>query len=290
MRAHIMILFFERAFERKIVPPRDEKSRMTATNPHISAGAVAMTSEKLRETPGAKARGQKTAKFDRKLVEILRSAAAVFAEVGYDPASIRLVAERADVSVAGLYYYVRSKDELLYLIQYHVFDGLVRRFATDNAQMLAGGGEEARPEARLHRFIHNHLEHFLADVPSLTVCTRELRRLSGEYLREVEALQRAYFSQAFEIFQELCGVQDDSRMDPRTATLAMFGTINWVSSWYDPASDKSASELAREFAKLYLRGVSALDGQSTEASRGVADSILRSDTETASTRKGRGRQ
>ena len=107
-----------------------------------------MTGERLRDTPGAKAgmtsaRGRKTAKFDRKLVEILRAAAAVFAEVGYDPASIRMVADRAGVSVAGLYYYVRSKDELLYLIQYHVFDGLVRRFEDDSARMLAGGGGEA---------------------------------------------------------------------------------------------------------------------------------------------------
>jgi AcrR family transcriptional regulator len=224
-----------------------------------------ITSEKLRETPGAAPRRQKTEKYDRKLVEILRTAAAVFAEVGYDPASIRMVADRAGISVAGLYYYVRSKDELLYLIQYHVFDGLVRRFSNDSAQMLADGGEAARPEARLHRFIHNHLDHFLVDMASLTVCTRELGRLSGDYLQQIEVLQRAYFSQAFEIFSELCSAQGDSRMDPRTATLAMFGTINWVSSWYDPASDKSAGELAREFAKLYLRGVSPTDGQFVEA-------------------------
>ena len=89
--------------------------------------------------------GQKTAKYDRKLVEILRTAAAVFAEVGYDPASIRMVADRADVSVAGLYYYVHSKDELLYLIQYHVFDGLVRRFESDSAQMLAARRRSGAP-------------------------------------------------------------------------------------------------------------------------------------------------
>ena len=266
---------------------------MTATNPQIRQ--TCMTSEKLRETPGAKAsesapRRQKTAKFDRKLVEILRTAAAVFAEAGYDPASIRMVADRAGVSVAGLYYYVRSKDELLYLIQYHVFDGLVRRFESDSARMSAGGGEAARPEARLHRFIHNHLDHFLADMASLTVCTRELGRLNGEYLQQVETLQRAYFHQAFEIFRELCSTRGDNRMDPRTATLAMFGTINWVSSWYDPASGTSANELAGEFAKLYLRGVSPTDGHSAETFKGVRNRVLQSDLESASTRKGRGRQ
>jgi AcrR family transcriptional regulator len=259
---------------------------MAATNsPPRQTG---MTSEKLRETPGAKAaesapRRQKTAKYDRKLVEILRTAAAVFAEVGFDPASIRMVADRADISVAGLYYYVHSKEELLYLIQYHVFDGLVRRFDTDSAQMLADGGEAARPEARLFRFIHNHLDHFLADMDSLTVCTRELRRLNGDYLQEVEALQRAYFSQAFEIFQELCSSHDGVQMDPRTATLAMFGAINWVSTWYNPASDKSARELAGELVNLYLRGVTPIDPEAVVR-------IREKDLEAVSKKKNRGRQ
>jgi AcrR family transcriptional regulator len=227
-----------------------------------------MTSEKLRETPGAKAakpapRRQKTAKYDRKLVEILRAAAAVFAEVGFDPASIRMVADRADVSVAGLYYYVHSKQELLYLIQYHVFDGLVSRFESDSERMLAEGGEAALPQARLHRFIHNHLDHFLTDMDSLTVCTRELGRLNGDFLRQVEALQRRYFSLAFEIFQELCDRGDGIATDPRTATLAMFGAINWVSTWYNPASDMGAGELAEELVRLYLHGVESSDREAT---------------------------
>ena len=259
---------------------------MTATNPQALQSG--MTSEKLRETPLAKAgetepRRQTTAKYDRKLVEILRTAAAVFAEVGFDPASIRMVADRADISVAGLYYYVHSKEELLYLIQYHDLDGLVSRFKTDSEQMLADGGEAARPEARLFRFIHNHLDHFLADMDSLTVCTRELRRLNGDYLQQVEALQRAYFSQAFEIFQELCSIQNGIQMDPRTATLAMFGAINWVSTWYNPASDQSAGELAGEFVKLYLHGVNPIDLE-------AVDRIREKDLEAASKSQNRGGQ
>jgi AcrR family transcriptional regulator len=243
-----------------------------------------MTSEKLRETPGAKAaipapRRRKTAKFDRKLVGILRTAAKVFAEVGFDPASIRMVADRADVSVAGLYYYVHSKEELLYLIQYHVFEGLVSRFESDSQRMLAEGGEAARPEARLHRFIHNHLDHFLADMDSLTVCTRELGRLKGDYLQQVEALQRRYFSQAFEIFRELCSPYGGLQSEPRTATLAMFGAINWVSTWYNPASDRSAGELAAELVNLYLHGVKS-------SGREAADRI----NDTASARNNRGRK
>lgn len=230
------------------------------------AARVGVSGEKLKETPGAKAgETTTTAKYDRKLVEILRAATEIFAEVGYDPASIRMVADRAGVSVPGLYYYVRSKEELLYLIQYRVFDDLVRRYDEDRERILGAGGEAATPEARLRCFIHNHLSFVLADLPSLTVCTRELGRLGGDYLRQVEALQRRYFSQAFEIFQELS--RRYRQIDPRSATLAMFGAINWVSTWYNPASDKSADELTDEFASLFLWGVSSNDECGAATSR-----------------------
>ena len=70
----------------------------------------------------------KASRHDQKLAGILAAAAEVFAEEGYDRASIRSVAERAGVSVPGLYHYVRSKEELLYLIQVHVFGDLVQQY------------------------------------------------------------------------------------------------------------------------------------------------------------------
>ncbi len=57
--------------------------------------------------------------FDRKLDEILRRAAAVFCARGYHQASIRDISRATRVSLAGLYYYFTSKEELLYLIQRH---------------------------------------------------------------------------------------------------------------------------------------------------------------------------
>jgi hypothetical protein len=72
-------------------------------------------------------------------------------------------------------------------------------------------------------------------------------------------------------------------MDPRTATLAMFGAINWVSTWYNPASDKSARELAGELVNLYLRGVNPIDLE-------AVDRIREKDLEVVSKKKNRGRQ
>lgn len=186
--------------------------------------------------------------YDRKLAGILAAAAHVFAAQGYDRASIREVAEQAGVSVPGLYHYVRSKDELLYLIQLHAFESLLERHRRD-----APGITD--PAARLEILLRNHLDRFLANLDELRVCAREIDRLTGDHRARIEAVQREYFAVAVRIFVDLGQQRGPLTVDPRTAALAMFGSINWVSTWYRAGSSPSADVLAARLLTLYLDGV-----------------------------------
>ncbi len=185
---------------------------------------------------------------DRKLAGILSAAARVFAELGYDRCSIREVAEAAGVSVPGLYYYVRSKEELLYQIQLHAFGSLVERFTRESRDIEA-------PEARLDLLISNHLDRFLNNIPELAVCAREIDRLKGDYQAEIEAIRREYFAIAVRIYAELAEKHGALTVDPRTAALAMFGSINWAFTWYRTGAGVSARRVASDFVRLSLEGV-----------------------------------
>lgn len=190
----------------------------------------------------------KITKYDRKLADILVAAAAVFADQGYDRASIRKVAERAGISVAGLYYYVSSKEELLFLIQFHAFDELIQQFQSSNIDLKD-------PVDQLRLLIRNHLERFLANMAELVVCSREIDRLAGDYREKIEVKQREYFGLALKLFTELADQHDESEVDPRTAALAMFGSINWVHTWYRPETGPSAAQMAEDLVRLYMQGV-----------------------------------
>jgi len=187
-------------------------------------------------------------KYDQKLAEILAVATRVFAEEGYDRASIRTVAERAQVSIAGLYYYVRSKQELLYLIQLEAFGSLVERFKLESPRV-------ADPEARLELLVRNHLERFLANLAELAVCSREIDRLEGEFRTRIEGIRRDYFVLAVRLFEEIGQARGEPAVDARTAALAMFGAINWVHTWYRPGTSPAAAALAHVFVQLFLAGV-----------------------------------
>ncbi len=185
---------------------------------------------------------------DRRLAGILAAAAHVFAAQGFDRSSIREVADKAGVSVPGLYHYVRSKDELLYLIQIDAFQSLVERFTKDTREV-------SDPRLRLEILVRNHLERFLANLDELRVCARELDRLTGEHRARIEAVQREYFALAVRVFVDLGNEYGPLAVDARTAALAMFGSVNWVSTWYRAGSSPAAPALTESFVRLYLDGV-----------------------------------
>ncbi len=190
----------------------------------------------------------KATKYDKKLANILAAATQVFAEEGYDRASIRMVVERAGISIAGLYYYTSSKEELLFLIQYHAFDELIQQFQV-GSQMLED------PADRLRFLIRSHLERFLGNIAELIVCSREIDRLVGDFRQKIEDKHREYFGLALEQFKALAKQHKATRVDPRTAALAMFGSMNWVHSWYRPETGPSAKKMADDLVRLYLQGV-----------------------------------
>ncbi len=185
--------------------------------------------------------------FDRKLAHILSSAARIFAQEGYGGASIRKVAAHADVSLAGLYHYVRSKEELLYLIQLHTFRSLV-----DNLQRTLVDLDD--PVDRFRAAVRNHTEHFVAHMDELRVCAVELDTLTGEYYEEVAEVRRDYFKVMLEVVSAVRDTGGERAERTRLATLSVFGTLNWLFQWYDPERDPDAETLADEFTTLFTHG------------------------------------
>src|ERR671936_3112930 len=99
---------------------------------------------------------------DQKLEALLSDAARVFAGRGYHRTSMRDLARASGVSLSGLYYYVRSKEELLFLIQSRNFDAVLEGLR----EQLQGVRD---PVERLARFIENHLDYFAAHKPEMKV-------------------------------------------------------------------------------------------------------------------------
>jgi AcrR family transcriptional regulator len=188
-----------------------------------------------------------TARYDKKLARILRAAARLMARQGYEKTSVRQVAKQAKVVLSGLYYYMSGKEELLFLIQFHTFDSLVR---TLNERL----DDCATPEESLRAVVTTHLDHFLVHLDELKVCARELDTLTGKLHRQVLALRREYFTLTRSVVTDMIE-HNGSGLDPEIATLSLFGALNWMYQWYRPKAELSADHLERELTQLFLNAL-----------------------------------
>lgn len=188
------------------------------------------------------------AEAPRKLQLILRHAAQVFADRGYEGASIRDICRSTGISLSGLYYYMESKQELLYLIQIHAFRTILERLKRNLEGVTA-------PAERLRVLVYNHLDYFLEHPLEMKVLAHEFDALEGEYRRGVAEIKRRYYAIALEIFEEMRRTGKARQLSPRVAILSLFGMMNWIHTWHRPQVDPRAEALADAITGMFLYGV-----------------------------------
>jgi AcrR family transcriptional regulator len=162
--------------------------------------------------------------YDEKLQQILKASAKIFAGKGFHRTSIREIARATDMSLAGLYYYFHTKEELLYLIQERCFVTLLQRW-----ERVAEPGLDVRHRIRL--FAENHLSFFFHNMYEMKVMAREDESLTGQYQEKILVLKRRYVDVLMELVKELYGRDGGNKIDPRGATFALFGMMNWIYTW-----------------------------------------------------------
>src|SRR5438270_12688574 len=185
--------------------------------------------------------------FDRRLAKVLQHAAHIFCEKGYEGASMRDLSRAAGMSLAGMYHYFESKEDLLYLIKKHTFRTIIERLQ----ERLK---ESNDAEERVRIFIENHLEYFLANKEAMKVLTHEDETLKNGRGAEIRAIKREYYKICLDLLEDLRrekGLQFSGRL----AVLGLFGMINWIYTWHNPRVDLDAGAMAEEMSNLFLRGV-----------------------------------
>lgn len=185
---------------------------------------------------------------EEKLARLLDIAADIFADKGYHHASIRDLSREAGVSLSGLYYYFRSKDELLFMIQ----ERSLRRVLSRLEEQLAGITD---PEAKLRIVIHNHVEFTALNMSAMRVLNHEYDALKGRFRTRIGQLRLKYSNTCTEILRELrrsSGAADAVPLN--IATSALLGMMNWIYAWYLPETNVPVERLTDHLHRLFVGG------------------------------------
>jgi AcrR family transcriptional regulator len=139
------------------------------------------------------------ARVQERRARIAEAAARVFREKGFHGATIREVGIAAGLTQGTLYNYIRSKDDILYLVHCD----LTSRYRTDVLEAVEGLSD---PRARLRAAIRAFVRAMQARHADIALIYQETHALERESLRAVLAQTQDFI----ELFQRLV---DEARAD-----------------------------------------------------------------------------
>jgi AcrR family transcriptional regulator len=162
---------------------------------------------------------------------------------------MRDIAAALGMTPGALYYYFRSKGDLLYFCQQHS----LRRLLGAERGIVHGGGNEGEKLAAL---IRAHVETLL-DETGGSAAHLEFRALPSRRRPWIVAQRDAYEARLRRLIAR--GVRSGAfrPVDPKLAALAILGAVNGTVLWWRPEGPRRPREIASAFADTLVGGLLA---------------------------------
>lgn len=181
-------------------------------------------------------------------VDIYTKAAEIFHEQGFDATSMSNIAAAVDLTKAGLYYYIQSKEDLLFAIMNYAMERL-------ETQVIEPASAFDDPEERLRSIIACHGKLLVEGNRAITILTDEIEGLKPEHRKLILARKRVYFDFVRDTLESLRVAKKLRKVNSTVATFGLFGTLLWVPRWYRPGGKLAGAEVIEEITNIAIGGL-----------------------------------
>ena len=196
-------------------------------------------------------KSESESKSTRTRQRVLVAAARVFREQGYTAASLRQIADAADMQAGSLYYHFDSKDELAEAVMDRGVTEALKR-AKESVDSLPA---DADAIDAIEAAFRGHLTYLLEEadfaVATLRMMQQTPEAVRARQLRKQRATGRFYGG----LFEQ---ARDDGLIDPSfdlsALRMLLLGALNWSPEWFD-ARGLSAEELVQQLGDLMRGGL-----------------------------------
>jgi AcrR family transcriptional regulator len=183
---------------------------------------------------------------------VYRIAAEIMCQKGYEGTSMNDIAEAAGLTKAGIYHYIRGKEELLFEIMTYAMDNLDQR-------VIAPAQEIADAELRLRKIVEGHCRSLLEGVGAITIILEEMSALTAAHRRIIKARKREYFDFIRQTLQQLESEGKLRDVNLTTAAFSLLGMILWISRWYRRDGKLSADQVLKDYVDIAMSGLLKMD-------------------------------
>lgn len=187
------------------------------------------------------------AKHEDKLTAILRTAAQLFAQNGYEATSLDMIADRLGMHKATLYHYVNNKESILYQC-------LVKSFGNLDTVMKSMEDRTIPVLERLRLFVRSLAEAQNNDFGRCLVLVGAgpLDNMTGDDIRQ---FQRRLDQTVRALITEGIASGVIRPCHPGMVSALLFGALNWVPRWYSGKGKFSIQDVADNFVETLVKGI-----------------------------------
>jgi len=190
----------------------------------------------------------KETRFELQRDRVLKAAASCFNQKGYSGTSLKDVSKHLNLTDAALYYYVKNKEELVYLCYLRAAD-----LGREAMQRAVRDGRNGLEQARL--YVQYHVGIMVGEKGPVAIMS-EIPSLKRGHRNEILEVSRQH-SMGFERILRT-GIEDGSirDCDLRMTGNALMGAINWIPKWYH-GDTAAAKKIIAEFPDVLTAGLVA---------------------------------
>lgn len=180
--------------------------------------------------------------------DVIKIAATLFVEKGYNGTSIREIAKKCGLTSSSLYSHVSSKEEILFDIAMKGGQAFI-----DAIKPLAISTSE--PLGRIKEAISIHINLLVTHKEEAQIFLNEWKFLSDENKTRLIEKRREYEQYWIDILKD--GITKKNIKPGNTELMLLFimSVLNWVYQWYNPKGLFSTKEIANDFADKILYGL-----------------------------------
>ena len=186
--------------------------------------------------------------FEMKRQVVLRTAARTYSKRGFYETTLADIADELNISKPTLYYYFKSKDEILFECHRIGIEAI-----TDGETPMPQPGEVTGRE-RLAEFLRRYVRMVVDDFGTCLVMTG-INALEPENQGTVTEGRRRIDQMLRDILDD--GVKDGSLdcPDPKMTAMCVFGAMNWIPRWYHQDGAMTVEELTRRLEDVLMRAI-----------------------------------
>jgi TetR/AcrR family transcriptional regulator, cholesterol catabolism regulator len=179
---------------------------------------------------------------------VVAEAAELFDRDGYHTTSMSDLARAVGLEKPTLYHYFSGKDEILFWIHEEFIDLLDEQSVARVDTGLSASEELGLVIRDVLSLMETHRGH-------VRVFFEHHRELSATHRKTIRAKRDRYQARVQAIIERGIASGEFGEIDPRLATLAVFGACNWAYQWYRTSDGSSIEDISTTFLNLFIHGL-----------------------------------